>query len=54
MFADIFDGAMVVLAVWAFMIFHPGRLMYSQKPNVEVITVSGDVKEAKRSSVSVV
>ena len=45
---------MVVLAVYAFLVFHRGRLMYSQQPSVEVITVAGGVKEAKRSGVSVV
>ena len=43
--SDIFDGTMVVLAVYTLIIFHPGRLLYSQSPAVGTVTVAVGDKE---------
>ena len=38
---------MVVLAVYTLNVFHPGYLLYSQRPTIETVTVTVGDKETK-------
>ena len=46
MAADVFDGAMVILAMYTMMFFHPGPLLFSQIDD----TRSTDQVEMKNAS----
>lgn len=49
---DIFDGAMVVLAMYSLLFFHPGRLLFSQHDYSQDINAAGMEKNLSRTNES--
>ncbi|PSR80363.1 hypothetical protein PHLCEN_2v6748 [Hermanssonia centrifuga] len=47
---DLFDGAMIVLAMYTLLFFHPGRFLFSEPALEEMIKLESNTGSSTRQS----